>query len=154
MIPLQTVNSTFHEALYYGTYRLDKTSQKYELGMERKISRTAKSLDISMNMQHFNPSDSVTVLSFLLTLKSSGDPNGVHEGTVVQIFIYFMKYPTQGRAHSCTTHKSKNLRTGLKETSKFSTVIHLLKNYATYDIISTAENYLLKISQPNRISEE
>lgn len=73
-----SVNHTFHQAIDYRIYRINKTSQLYDKNVERKIVRMEKDLEIYMNTQNFNPTDKETILSYFPTLKSAYHVNGVY----------------------------------------------------------------------------
>lgn len=113
-----------------------------------------KSLEISIKTKNLNPSDAVTILSFLLIFIRTCEANGVHERGAIWILNYFMKEPTETALNSRMTHKAKNARTDGKLTSYCATARHLLKTYATDYVIDAAENDLVKCLQPDRMTEE
>lgn len=55
--PLRSVNTLFTEALDYRTYRLRKTSIRYDNAVPRKISKWAKMVEVQMKNRLFSAAD-------------------------------------------------------------------------------------------------
>lgn len=111
----------------------------------------SKSLNISINTQHFKPLYEIITLSFLLTFKSTCGANVVHERMKMWIYKYFMKDPAKAALKSLTTHKESNERMEGNLMIYCVMVSHFIKKHATEDIVGAVENNLFKLSQPYRM---
>lgn len=110
-------------------------------------------MDVQMKSTNFQPSDLITVLSFLHNFKTAYDRNGTNGGTSMWLFQHFMKYPAKlvSAQNVCTKKKDDPQQKG-KLTISFEVVSDRFTIDATDDVIPESEAYITKFKQPERMS--
>lgn len=150
---LRPVNPLFRSAVDYRTYRLRLTEKQYTDEDARKMKRWITGAEVEMRTRLFNGSDPITILTFLSSFRSSCDSIGVHEGAALWLFQYFLRDPAKA---SLTARLGRPHERGSKAgklTSYCQVVNHLLRTFATDDIIAEAEADLTRCVQTDKMTE-
>ena len=131
------VNNLFTKALDYSTYRLQNTSDAYNVKMihkyQKRISQTLKTV-------MFDSSDAISILSFLEQFKRTCDSCSVNEGSAMWIIPHFMKKPAGTALMNRVRFPDKvlgNETEGILQ-SHPAVINHLLSEYASDQIIAEA----------------
>lgn len=76
--------------LDYRTYRLKEKLKKFDSKVSRQISRMARRMEVQLKSHMFEPTDHITILSFLPTFQEC-DENLIQEGAAMWLFQYFVQ---------------------------------------------------------------
>lgn len=70
--------------------RLDMQQYKYIGCISGKIAKWDKHIDVQINSADFKPSDPNSIMSYVHSFKTACDSNGIHGGTAMWLFQYFI----------------------------------------------------------------
>lgn len=66
-------------------------NQRYDDYVAKRIAKTEKLMQVQMRQNTFDPANPISILSFLLTFKTTGKSNGVSEGATMWHFHSFIR---------------------------------------------------------------
>lgn len=143
------MNEYYQMALNYCSYPLCDRSQLYDDNVPGQITKVASRLEVRLELQGFNISNPIIVLSFLQAFQMACDCNGIYEGTTVWL-PHFLNGKPAGAALNTDTRLSSlsRARQDGNLTSDCQLVKSLLLTYAAIDIISEAEMDIMNFKQP------
>lgn len=91
---LQTVHKLYAVAVDYQTYRLGSRSPRYDDTVLSYVAKLAKKVKSQMKALVFDPTDHISIVGFLATIKRTCETNKIHEGGPMWVL------PLRERNHS------------------------------------------------------
>lgn len=151
---IKPVNPLYKEALDYRTYRLLKTSTRYNHKIAGKIHKWQSRLKVQMEFKRFKPSDPISILGYLHAFKAACDALGIHEGAAMWLLKAYMEEPARSSLSMRLSHPKTGKAGKGKLTSYSSAVNYLLQTYASDDVIAEAEADLRHFTQTRNITPQ
>lgn len=132
--PLKPVKEHFRQEVDYYSYMLQDTSQEYQ---RKKIFKFKKRLKVQMNSNMFDPTDQISIFSFLNKFKAACDSIYIKEGAEMWIVPKFLKNPSD----IALTSRLRLEKYGCKYrevtlNSYLKMIKHLLAEYESDEIIA------------------
>lgn len=141
------------EAMNYHNYCQFKKSEHYNDVVAGRIAKWIQKVDVQMMPAMFTAYDSISILSFLETLKAACDRSSTHKGGTMWLFRKYLKCQSK----VWLQHRIKVAgRAGMMQQSSLTTYCHvvsyLLKTYAADDVIAEAVAGIVRFRQQDHMS--
>lgn len=145
---IQPKNHLFSSAVDYRSYRLIKTSARYDDDVGNELRGMTKKVSVQIKDRKFTEKEPLGIISFLQDFKSACDACNIHEGAAMCIFKTFLTGSAEVAVKSRISLPSSSTQRHEGALQSYSSIVNfLLKRYATDDNIAKLDSDIRSLRQ-------